>query len=165
MKKVVNVSKKAIVGSLASVAVTSVGFGAGQMLLSKVNKPVGDVVGLGAGIVLSTSENPYIKAGGAGLAAVSAFRLANRLATPKDGAAPNKVQELLGKFVPNLQGLGELGELGYAIGTPDYGYEDAQVLPLEGFGNVEESFAQVEGVEESLLGLGLGAEEAASYLS
>ena len=157
MKKVVNLSKKTIVGSLASVAASSVGFGAGQAILSKVNKPIGDVAAFGAGIMLSTSENPHIKAAGAGLAVVSGFRLLNRIATPKDGAAPNKVQALVGKFVPNLQGLGELGELGYAIASPEISYDaNGEVLALQGFED-EESYEQVAGLEDHLLGVGADA--------
>lgn len=113
--KVVNLNKKAGINSFSSVGVAAIGFGAGQALLSKANKPIADIGALAAGIALGTSANPHVKMAGIGIAMVAGFRAVNRFTTPKNGASPNPIQSLLSKFVPNLAGLGELGELGYAL--------------------------------------------------
>lgn len=138
MSKVVNLSKKTIVGSLSSVAAGAVGFGAGQALLSKVNKPIGDVAAFAGGIALATSDNPHIKMLGTGVAVVSGFRLANRFSNPTDGSAPNAIQGMISKFIPNLQGLGEIGELGYGIGNvsaeADAVYDqDGNLIEMDGY--------------------------------
>lgn len=160
MSKVVNLNKKAVVDSITQAGVAAVGFGAGQALLSKFNKPVGDIGGFAAGVALATSKNPHVSNLGKGLAIVSGIRLVNRFSTPKDGAAPSSVQSMISKFVPNLQGLGQLGELGYALAaSPTVSYDtEGNVMGLEGlYGdedlNGEDQFEGFDGAEESLLGI------------
>lgn len=137
---IVNLTLKSAKPMAIGLGAAAGSFGVSQFALSKVNKPIADMGAALAGIALMTNPKFNIKMIGAGMSLVGIIRTANRFSTPKNGAAPNPVQSFISKFLPNLAGLGELGELGYALPeSPTVSYDsNGNMMGLVGFAGDED---------------------------